>query len=103
MTDPAWKPLLARLRADSPLFARLWGQADVATVSQKAKRVLSLHVGMLALRPLTMRLQDNPHTRVVVYQPDDHLTRERLAELTRRIAAGHLDGPAKVRRLRSVS
>ncbi|WP_157240559.1 helix-turn-helix transcriptional regulator [Catenuloplanes japonicus] len=103
VTDPAWKPLLARLRADSPLFARLWGQADVATVSQKAKRVLSLHVGMLALRPLTMRLQDNPHTRVVVYQPDDHLTRERLAELTRRIAAGHLDGPAKVRRLRSVS
>ena len=103
VTDPAWKPLLARLRADSPLFARLWGQADVAIDSQKAKRVLSLHVGRLALRPTTMLLQDNPHTRVIVYQADDHVTRERLEELTRRINAGDIDGPARVQGLRSVS
>jgi transcriptional regulator with XRE-family HTH domain len=103
VTDPAWKPLLARLRAESPLFARLWGQADVVTDSRKAKRILSLHVGRLALRPITMLLQENPHIRVIVYQPDDHITRERLEELTRRITAGHIDGPAKVQRLRSLS
>jgi hypothetical protein len=75
----------------------------VATDSQKAKRILSLHVGRLALRPITMLLQGNPHLRVLVYQPDDHTTRERLEELTRRITAGHIDGPAQVRRLHSVS
>ncbi len=50
-----------------------------------------------------MLLQQDPHTRVLVYQPDDHITRKRLEELTRRITAGHIDGPAKVHPLRSVS
>ncbi|GIJ45323.1 DNA-binding protein [Virgisporangium aliadipatigenens] len=103
VTDPAWKPLLARLRADSPLFARLWGRADVATDSQEPKRVLSRHVGRLALRPITMLLQENPHTRVLVYQPDDNITRERLEELASRITTGHINGPANAQRLRSVS
>lgn len=100
VTDPAWEPLLGRLREESPLFVRLWDQADVSTDPHRVKRIRSLHVGNLSLRTTTMLLQENPRTRVVVYQPDDHTTRERLDELANRIARGAIDGPASVRRLR---
>jgi transcriptional regulator with XRE-family HTH domain len=100
VTDPAWEPLLRRLREESPLFVRLWDQADVSADARRAKRIRSLHVGNLSLRTITMLLQENPRTRVVVYQPDDRTTRERLEELANRIARGAIDGPANVRRLR---
>lgn len=103
VTDPAWEPLLRRLREESPLFMRLWDQADVATDPERVKRIRSLHVGNLSLRTITMLLQENPRTRVVVYQPEDHITRERLEELAHRITRGVIDGPAKVRRLRSAT
>lgn len=100
VTDPAWEPLLRRLREESPLFVRLWDQADVSTDPRRVKRIRSLHVGNLSLRTITMLLQENPRTRVVVYQPEDRTTQERLEELANRIARGTIDGPANVRRLR---
>ncbi|WIV54039.1 hypothetical protein [Amycolatopsis nalaikhensis] len=60
----------------------------------------SLHVGNLSVRTTTMLLEENPRIRVVVYQPADRTTEERLEELASRIARGAIDGPAKVRRLR---
>ncbi|HEY3468626.1 MAG TPA: helix-turn-helix transcriptional regulator [Amycolatopsis sp.] len=100
VTDPAWEPLLDRLRAESPLFVRLWDQADVATDPGRLKRIHSLHVGNLSVRTTTMLLEENLRVRVVVYQPADRTTEERLEELAGRIARGAIDGPAKVRRLR---
>ncbi|KDN18585.1 DNA-binding protein [Amycolatopsis rifamycinica] len=100
VADPAWEPLLSRLRAESPLFARLWDQADVATDPGRLKRIRSLHVGTLSVRTTTMLLEEHPRTRVVVYQPADRTTQERLEELAHRIARGAIDGPANVRRLR---
>ncbi|KOV87277.1 DNA-binding protein [Nocardia sp. NRRL S-836] len=100
VTDPGWEPLLSRLRAESPLFVRLWDQADVSTHPRRVKRIRSLHVGNLSVRTLTMLLQENPRNRVVVYQPEDRTTQERLEELAARIARGAVDGPATVRRLR---
>lgn len=100
LTHPAWEPLLYRLRAESPLFVRLWDQADVCTAPQRVKRIRSLHVGTLSLRMVTMLLQEDPCTRIVVYQPEDHTTQRRLGELTDRVARGTIDGPANVRRLR---
>ncbi|MGK3209343.1 helix-turn-helix transcriptional regulator [Amycolatopsis sp. MEPSY49] len=100
VTDPAWEPLLGRLRAESPLFVRLWDQADVATDPGRLKRIRSLHVGNLSVRNTTMLLEEDPRLRVVVYQPADRTTEERLEELANRIARGAVDGPAKVRRLR---
>ncbi|TQM38912.1 helix-turn-helix transcriptional regulator [Pseudonocardia cypriaca] len=100
VTDPAWEPLLGRLREESPLFVRLWDQADVSTDPRRVRRIRSLHVGNLSLRTITMLLQENPRTRVVVYQPEDRTTQERLEELAGRIARGAIDGPANVRRLR---
>ncbi|MGW4064276.1 helix-turn-helix transcriptional regulator [Amycolatopsis sp. NPDC004747] len=100
VTDPAWEPLLGRLRAESPLFVRLWDQADVSTDPGRLKRIRSLHVGNLSVRNTTMLLEENPRARVVVYQPADRTTEERLKELANRIARGAIDGPAKVRRLR---
>ncbi|MGW5715686.1 helix-turn-helix transcriptional regulator [Amycolatopsis sp. NPDC003865] len=100
VTDPAWEPLLARLRAESPLFVRLWDQADVSTDPGRVKRIRSLHVGILSVRTVTMLFEENPRTRVVVYQPADRTTQERLEELASRIARGTVDGPANVRRLR---
>ncbi|GAB3573634.1 helix-turn-helix transcriptional regulator [Amycolatopsis endophytica] len=99
ITDPAWEPLLGRLREESPLFVRLWDRAEVST-EPRVKRIRSLHVGTLFLRLTTMLLQENPRTRVVVYQPDDRTTLERLEELAARIARGAIDGPAMVRQLR---
>jgi hypothetical protein len=103
LTHPAWPPLLRRLRAESPLFARLWDQADVSSGTRRVKRIRSLHVGNLSLRTVTLRLQEHPATRVVVYQPEDRTTRERLEELASRIARGTVDGPARVRHLRSAT
>lgn len=103
LTHPAWPPLLRRLRAESPLFARLWDQADVSSGARRVKRIRSLHVGNLSLRTVTLRLQEHPGTRVVVYQPEDRTTRERLEELASRIARGTVDGPARVRHLRSAT
>lgn len=100
VTDPAWGPLLGRLREESPLFVRLWDQADVSSDPDRVKGIRSLHVGKLSLRTVTMQLQANPRTRVVVYQPEDRTTRERLEELASRITRGVIDGPANVRRLR---
>jgi transcriptional regulator with XRE-family HTH domain len=100
VTDPAWAPLLGRLRAESPLFVRLWDQADVSTDPGRLKRIRSLHVGTLSVRAITMLLEEDSRTRVVVYQPADHSTRERLDELAHRIARGAIDGPANIRRLR---
>ncbi|WP_346109025.1 helix-turn-helix transcriptional regulator [Nonomuraea maheshkhaliensis] len=100
VTDPAWGPLLGRLREESPLFVRLWDQADVSSDPDRVKGIRSLHVGKLSLRTVTMQLQANPRTRIVVYQPEDRTTRERLEELASRIARGVIDGPANVRRLR---
>jgi transcriptional regulator with XRE-family HTH domain len=99
ITEPAWEPLLRRLRDESPLFVRLWEQADVST-DPGVRRIRSLHVGNLSLHTVTMLLQDSPRTRVVVYQPEDRTTGERLDELAHRIARGAVDGPARVRRLR---
>lgn len=98
--DPAWAPLLSRLREESPLFARLWDQADVSTRPGRVKRIRSLHVGSLSVRAITMLLEESPRTRVIVYQPADRTTQERLEELAGRIARGAVDGPASVRRLR---
>lgn len=100
IAEPAWQPLLGRLREESPLFVRLWDQADVSTDPGRVRRVRSLHVGTLSLRVVTMLLQENPRTRVVVYQPEDRTTGQRLEELADRIARGAIDGPAKARRLR---
>jgi transcriptional regulator with XRE-family HTH domain len=103
VTDPAWETLLGRLRAESPLFVRLWDQADVSTDPGRLKRIRSLHVGNLSVRATTMLLEENPRIRVVVYQPADHTTQERLEELANRIVRGTIDGPAKVRHLRPVT
>ncbi|CAM4101057.1 helix-turn-helix transcriptional regulator [Kibdelosporangium persicum] len=100
VTDPAWTPLLDRLREESPLFVRLWDQADVSTEPERVKRIRSLHVGSLYVRAITMLVEENPRTRVVVYQPADRTTQERLEELANRIARGAVDGPASVRQLR---
>lgn len=100
VADPAWAPLLGRLREESPLFARLWEQADVSTEPGWVKRIRSLHVGNLTVHAITMLIEENPRTRVVVYQPVDRTTQERLEELAHRIARGAVDGPATVRRLR---
>lgn len=97
LTNPAWEPLLKRLRAESALFAQLWDRADVATNPHRIKRIRSLHVGHLRVRALTMLVEENPHIRVVVYQPADRTTEERLAELVSRISQGHIDGPAVLR------
>lgn len=66
----------------------------------RVKRIRSLHVGSLSVRAFTMLLEENPRTRVVVYQPADRTTQERLEELANRIARGTIDGPASVRQLR---
>lgn len=89
--DPEWGPLLAALRDAAPDFDRMWRSGDVRRQYGETKRIDNPHVGELALTPLALAPLDDDRVRVVVEQPADPRTAERLGELdaiVRRAAVG---------------
>ncbi|CAM3779189.1 helix-turn-helix transcriptional regulator [Tsukamurella ocularis] len=79
--DPAWKPLLDRLQAASPLFAQLWGAGLVLDAADWEKTIRNPRVGELRLQVSTFNLRDRPSLRMLTYLPRDEETRECLTRL----------------------
>ena len=86
--EPAWKGLVARLRAVSPEFADLWARHDVQGVENKSKRFRNPLVGMLKLDATNTWLAPRVGTRLQVYTPRDADTERKLGTLLERIEAG---------------
>ena len=93
MDDPEWPALLGRLRR-SEEFCRLWDSGYVVREARDVKHVLSRHVGALSLHSISLTVQENRRLRLLVHQPADALSAERLDVLAARIASGEIDGPA---------
>lgn len=81
LDDPAWVPLLARLREDSPLFGRLWDRGDVALDTDHIKTVRSVRVGDVRLHATTTALAENVRLRLILYTPADDASQAALARL----------------------
>ncbi|WP_045880230.1 helix-turn-helix transcriptional regulator [Pseudofrankia sp. DC12] len=79
--DPEWREFVDRLCAASPLFARLWATHDVAPPGPCDKRFRLPEVGEVALRTTNLDMADLPGVRLVVYNPVDKISRERIVRL----------------------
>jgi hypothetical protein len=88
VSEPAWKSLVARLRASSPEFAELWARHDVRGIENKCKRYKQVDVGLLRLELNNTWLAPRPGIRMLVYTPADAETRRRLERLAQLIAYG---------------
>ena len=79
--EPAWKALVARLRAASPRFAELWARHDVREIENKTKTYRNPLVGEVRLEITNTWLAPRQGTRLMVYVPADDETETRLRQL----------------------
>lgn len=79
--DPEWRSFVDRLCAASPMFAEMWATHDVAPPGPCDKRFRLPDVGEIALRTTNLDVADLPGVRLVVYNPVDEVSRERIARL----------------------
>jgi transcriptional regulator with XRE-family HTH domain len=86
--EPAWKGLVARLRAASPEFAELWARHDVQGIENKSKRFKNPLVGTLKLDVTNTWLAPRAGSRLLVYTPGDADSERKLGTLLERIEAG---------------
>jgi transcriptional regulator with XRE-family HTH domain len=80
--DPAWTSFVRRLEAVSPEFAAMWATQDVAHPLYHRKVFRHPLYPRLEMTATSFAVQSAPGTRMVVYTPDDEITRtamERLA------------------------
>jgi hypothetical protein len=80
LAEPAWKALLARLKA-LPEFCALWDRYEVVGAADKTKHIDNAHVGHLRLRQTSLWLAPQSGGRLVSYVPEDDETRGRLEQL----------------------
>jgi transcriptional regulator with XRE-family HTH domain len=83
--DPAWTAFIRRMEAASPEFAAVWARQDVAQPATYAKLFRHPLYPRLAMTSRSFAVQAVPETRMVVYTPDDDVTR---AAMERLVAAG---------------
>ena len=81
VAEPAWKHLVARLRAASPEFERVWERHDVQAPENRVKRIRHPGAGVLALDYTYLWLDPRLGTRIVAYTPADEPTAARLRKL----------------------
>jgi hypothetical protein len=79
--DPAWTGFIRRMEAASPEFARMWATQDVAQPAYHAKIFRHPLYPRLAMTSTSFGVQAAPGTRMVVYTPDDDLTRAAMERL----------------------
>ena len=87
--EPAWKGLVARLRAASPEFAELWARHDVRGIENKSKRFRNPLVGMLKLDITNTWLAPRAGSRLLVYTPSDADTERKVGTMLELIEAGN--------------
>ncbi|WP_251829153.1 helix-turn-helix domain-containing protein [Streptomyces sp. ATCC 21386] len=81
LTDPAWKTLLKRLRAESAEFRAAWERHEVVETFNKRKQYRNAHVGLLDVDHTDLWLGPRPGPRMVTYVPVDDETRDRMEKL----------------------
>ena len=80
--DPAWTGFIRRMEAASPEFAAMWATQDVAQPAYHAKVFRHPLYPRLEMTSTSFAVQTAPGARMVVYTPDNEVTRaamERLA------------------------
>jgi hypothetical protein len=83
--EPEWEQFIARLRAASGAFARLWSRHDVSQPGSDRTKVYRYGgVGDIRVRPTCLALTDAPEHRLLVLTPRDGDSTGRLAELMAR-------------------
>jgi hypothetical protein len=80
--DPAWTGFIRRMEAVSPEFAAMWATQDVAQPAYHAKIFRHPLHPRLAMTSTSFAVQAAPGTRMVVYIPDDDVTRAAMERLT---------------------
>jgi hypothetical protein len=78
LAEPAWKSLVKRLRAESPLFERLWNQHDVNSEPIRTKRYLHPDVGLLRFNFTYLYAGRRSEITMSTYTPADEETAEKL-------------------------
>ncbi|MFD8272826.1 MmyB family transcriptional regulator [Streptomyces flaveolus] len=81
LTEPAWKMLLRRLRAESAEFQEAWERYEVVAHRSKRKEFLNRYVGRVRVDHTDLWLGPEPGPRMVTYAPADETSRERLERL----------------------
>ncbi|MFF9451735.1 MmyB family transcriptional regulator [Streptomyces flaveolus] len=81
LTEPAWKMLLKRLRAESAEFQEAWERYEVVAHRSKRKEFLNRYVGRVRVDHTDLWLGPEPGPRMVTYAPADETSRERLERL----------------------
>ena len=83
--DPDWEEDIRRLASLSHEFADLWARHEVADPEPRTLTYLHPQAGTLCLAVSELQVPAMPEARIVVYTPQDDLTREKMP-LTRRAA-----------------
>lgn len=81
--DKALDDLIARLKAASPEFGRLWRQHDVRVNGRGLKRLLHPAAGQITIEYEVLQPLQDPDQRLVIYRAADAVSGERLETLTR--------------------
>jgi transcriptional regulator with XRE-family HTH domain len=79
--EPAWENFIALLIKDSPLFAQIWANGDVAAPGRRVKVFRYAQIGVVHLTSTSLSIDGMAENRVIVYTPvteDDRLAIEKL-------------------------
>jgi len=79
--DPAWTGFIWRMEAASPEFAAMWATQDVAHPHYYAKVFRHPLYPRLEMTSASFAVQTAPGTRMVVYTPDNDVTRAAMERL----------------------
>ncbi|MFC4035477.1 helix-turn-helix transcriptional regulator [Streptomyces polygonati] len=82
--EPAWETFIARLIAESPRFAQLWANGDVAAPGRRVKVFRHSAVGIVNLTSISLSIDGMTEHRIVTYTPvgeEDRRQIERLRAL----------------------
>jgi len=79
--DPAWTSFVRRMEGASPEFAAMWATQDVAHPHYHRKVFRHPLYPRLEMTSTSFAVQTAPGTRMVVYTPDNDLTRAALERL----------------------
>ncbi|GII67447.1 transcriptional regulator [Sphaerisporangium krabiense] len=79
--EPSWEDFVRRLSKESPTFAAMWADHEVARPGTRMKIFQHSVVGTVRARSTSMALATPPETRMVVYTPMDEESRARITWL----------------------
>jgi transcriptional regulator with XRE-family HTH domain len=82
--DPAWTHFIRLLSAQSPKFAALWAEHDVARPASYVKHFRHPTLGTITATSTSFTVAAMPGARMVIYTPDDPASERAIA----RLAAG---------------